>query len=315
MPNAMKRLEQSIAQATHQEENYDLAAVREMTTEERAVAVGKLVAMARDERDWRALMTLARVGDVATDALARTLSAEPNPLGFWARRALVERGLWAEARAGLIADTRDRSPFIRFGAMMELGKQQDDDAAEALLASLDDPSDLVRQRAFEALLEQHGLAGELSLPGGGQNLLSPFSVIQLLLGSDQPALRRLGQDQAIAAFRALRGGARIDALGLRYVDADGEVFRKRFGAALRDKSAALPLDEVTATGAQNRRWAEALLAYNLPNGAQDDRLPRALGELRAAWTLPVIEEIAASLPAADAYRTALLAARDRLRSN
>jgi hypothetical protein len=73
--------------------------------------------------------------------------------------------------------------------------------------------------------------------------------------------------------------------------------------ALFDPAAAYPVDEIATLTGVTRRWAETILALRLEH--QDPRVPEALARLGAAWTVPALEEVAASEATAPELREQL----------
>src|SRR4051812_1169619 len=99
-------------------ETYDMGLYAALSPADQAAACDALVDTVRTQNDTMALTTLAVLNDSRAADLARAWVSRMDPMGFWARRALVRLGHGDEAVTGLAHDAAQGSQLQRFGALM-----------------------------------------------------------------------------------------------------------------------------------------------------------------------------------------------------
>ena len=272
------------------DESHDISELAAVSSDERARAVEALLARVRLHGDSRAVMALARLGAREAAPLLRGLARAEDPLATVARRALVRLGVEdAAAVAGLVADSAHGSFGERFAALTALSGVAGDAALKALLDALDDPDGLVRYQAFDAVLDRLGLTPLVRTSDGSRpNFAAPLKVMGLLLAEASPSLRALGLVRLRPALAGILAGVSPAALGLVHIGDPEDRVGRAVGRALRTPQATFPVAEVKAASPHDRESAEAFWAIALQRS--DPRAADALGEVGAAWTLPMLHE-------------------------
>ncbi|MCB9736672.1 MAG: hypothetical protein H6745_29185 [Deltaproteobacteria bacterium] len=306
---AWRRFEASLGEAGPTDEIYDVAAFEALGESERQDALDALVERAEDG-DGVAAQTLGVVGDDRVVHALEGIVARPDGARRAAMRALSRLGHGARFVPELVAELKQGGLYGSVNAVQQLGWIGTKEAFDGLLEALSARDSTVRSVAVDALLELTGLAASEKTASGDDDPRTPIGRLRLLLDADLAALAT----EAGAAFRDLfekaRGGADAKALDLVY-DGGTDGFREAFGKALRDPSAALPLDLVRSATPHDRAWAEALLAVALQR--EDERAPAALAALDASWAVPALDEARQDaiegFPFADALDDAMKALR------
>ena len=300
---------EELESADLREETYDLARISDLDGNERTAYVAALVDHA-EHGDGRAIMTIAEMG--ATEAVPRLerLAKQATPNGAIARRALMRLGAGTNVAAAVGADASQGGFAQRFGAVMDLARVGGADALAAVERALADPDSVVRSRAFQSLLSLLGIERFAQDSAGEVELRSPLRRLALLLSSDLPPLQKLGADALRAIASQLVAGKRPAEVGIEYHSETPADFAERFGGAVYDADRPLVLDEVRPLVGHDRAWAETILAVGLER--KDPRIPTALADLGAAWTLPAMRAAVVGLAPDDAFRRAVAEAESRL---
>jgi hypothetical protein len=133
----------------------------------------------------------------------------------------------------------------------------------------------------------------------------------VLLSSDIAAFAKMGRDEMRDLTRRLRSGASPQSLGIGWTPNPAPELFNRLRLALFDLDAGYPVDEVAQLTGVDRRWAEMMIALRLET--HDPRVPDALSRLAAAWTVPALEEVAASATTPPQLREQLIRSIGTLR--
>ena len=202
MPTAFERFHFSFFEDQDSaRQGLDLAALGELTAEERARAEALLMAYLPDSRGVIGLGVLRSAR--AAPALLALFEAEQRaklahgsgwyPYGLIA----IARALWQIDRnprwpASIVAVLASADPMQRQSAVEALCGVNDPTAVKALIAALDDPEPLVRYHAARGLLIIHGVLPEMALPP-----VDPGHMMYRVMSKDPP--RRNGGRQDILA--------------------------------------------------------------------------------------------------------------------
>lgn len=297
------------------QETYDLAEGRSLDPADReayAIELSKQIA----HQDSRAALTAAELGLRSTVPALQAAATADGWFGLSVRRALAELGEGAAIIPLLVKDLDDAGFMHRFGTVMALGlagRGRQPAAVEALLKALGDEDQTVRAQAFKSLMQA------LEIEKYGRNeaeddveLRSPLQRLDLLLGAKLTSLREPARAELARIAHGIVAGKTPESLGLPYVESVPRDVMLRLGRSLFNPAADLPLRELeTLTGA-DRAYAESLIAKSLDR--EVERAPAALAALQATWTLPALQEAAATSSDA-AFKQAVEAAIRQLESN
>ena len=286
------------------EETYDVALASTLAAADRATYVAKLMDNAR-RGDTHAILTLAHLQ--ATDALPmlQTAAQSQDPWAQAARRALVILGHGAEVVQAIANDAvHGPAKMGRVAAVMDLPRIGGAIAIAALEQALADAEDAVRLLAWDGLVELLALEHLIQNPQGKRDMSTEVELVRALLGSELPALVKLGVAEMRQLTGRLRAGATPQSLGIAWAPSPAPELFTKLRLALFDASAAFPVDEIAKLTGVPRRLAELMIAMRLEN--QDPRVPEALVKLDAVWTAPARDEVA-SMPATPPELAARLA--------
>ncbi len=292
------------------DETYDLALARGLSPAERATYVDKLIDNAK-QGDAHAILTLGHLK--ATEALA-VLQADAKSSEPWAgtaRRALVLLGKGADVVEEIARDAvSSPAKMGRVAAIMDLPKIGGATAVFALQQALVDEDGDVRVIAWDALIETLGLTKRLQNPEGKRELTTEVEVMRVLLGSEMPALVKLGAAGMREVARRLSAGATAQQLGIAWRPKPSEAVFDKLRGALVDTDQAFPINEITPLTGVARQLAETMIVRCLEE--YDERVPDALVALDAAWTAPALEELASYSQTPTELRPKLAAAAREL---
>ncbi len=115
-------------------------------------------------------------------------------------------------------------------------------------------------------------------------------VMRVLLGSEMPALVKLGAAGRREIAPRLGTGATPQQLGIAWRPKPSEAVFDKLRGALVDTDQAFPIDDITPLTGVSRQVAETMIVRCREE--YDDRVPDALLALDAAWTAPALEELA-----------------------
>lgn len=295
------------------EETYDLALATELTGADRATLIAKLIEQGQ-QGDTRAILTLGHLqADEALPWLsAAGLGAEP-----WAptvRRALVLLGRGADVVDQIATDAfHAPTKMARVAAVLALATVGGAIAIDALEQALTDEAYEVRMLAWDGLIATLGLEPYLRDPEGKRRKTTQLELLKDFLASDLQTLVRMGGDELSALTKRLRRGASPEALGLTWKPHPAPELRARITQAMVDRDLPYPVDEMAQLTGLARRWAEAALVFRLGQDEPDPRVAAALVRLRATWTAPVLDEVAAASRTAPALAAELRQAANALR--
>lgn len=292
---SLERLLQTLADpsgVSWKDETYDLLDAKSLSPSDRAVYVAKLTEHA-EGGDTRAIMTLGHLQ--ATEALP-ALEAAAKSSDAWAptaRRALVLLGKGASVLPQIADDAvHAKSTMQRIAAMLDLGKLGGPVAIKALQQAILDPDNIARGIACDSLVEALGLTKQIQPPDGGKELTTNIEVLQVMLTSEIPALVKIGASRIHDLVRRLGAGEAPDQLGLTWRPRTDEDVFENIRESLFDADVPYKIDEISTLKGPRRLLAEIMLVLRIPH--DDERVPEALVKLGAAWTAPVLEELAAS---------------------
>jgi HEAT repeat protein len=273
------------------DETYDLMDAKALSSADRAVYVAQLIEHA-EKGDALAIMTLGHLR--ANEALP-TLEAAAKSGNAWApsaRRALVLLGKGATVLAQ-IADDAVHAPskMQRVAAILDLPKIGGPVAIAALEQALLDAENDVRGIAWDALVDALGLAKRIENPEGAREITTDIEVMRVLLGSQIPALVKIGASGMQSVVRRLATGTTPQQLGIAWRPRTAEdVFENLRESMYEDVP--YKIEELSTLKGAERFLAETMIVLRLQHG--DERVPDALVKLGAAWTVPALEELAKS---------------------
>jgi len=276
------------------EETYDLALARGLSGADRATYVAKLSENAQ-HGDTHALLTLGHLHAIEALAMLQAAARGTDPWAPTARRALVLLGHGAEVVDAIAHDAvHAPAKMARVAAVMDLPTIGGATALAALDQALADPDSAVRMLAWNGLVAALDLDHWLRSPEGKHEKTTQLELIKDFLLCDLTAFIRMGVDEMRAITSKLAAGADPASLGLAWIPAPAPDVSKRIRQAIVDSDAAYPVDDIAKLTGIPRRRAEASLAMGLDQEDPDPRVPDALVQLSARWTLPVLEEVARS---------------------
>lgn len=292
------------------DETYDLALARGLTPAERTTYIAKLIDNAR-QGDAHAILTLGHLN--ATEALP-VIQADAKSSEPWAgtaRRALVLLGKGAEVIDEIARDAvSSPAKMGRVAAIMDLPKIGGATAIFALQQALIDEDGDVRVIAWDSLVEVLGLTKRIQNPEGKRELTTEVEVMRVLLGSEMPALVKLGAAGMREVARRLAAGATAQQLGIAWRPKQSEEVLDKIRKAMFDDDAAFPIDDIKGLTGVARQLAETMIVRRLEDG--DVRVSDALVALDAAWTAPALQELAESGGTPDELREKLADAARQL---
>jgi hypothetical protein len=296
--DAMSPLDQLLHQMSNlselawNEETYDLALASGLSGADRSTFVTKLIETAR-VGDTHAILTLGHLHASEALPMLQAAARSKDPWAPTARRALVLLGHGAEVVQEIANDAvHAPAKMERVAAVMDLPKIGGAIAISALEQALADEDDAVRMLAWDGLVEAFDLGRHLQDPEGKRGLSTHLELLQVLLSSDLPAFVRMGVDEMRELTKRLGSGATPQSLGIAWTPSSAPDVFARLRLALFDRDVEFPVDEIARLTGVERRWAETMIALRLQD--QDPRVPEALARLAAAWTTPMLEEVARS---------------------
>jgi hypothetical protein len=289
------------SQLSWKDETYDLALAREVTGSDRDRLLARLIDAARAD-DPRAVLTLGYIGAVETLPALLSLARANHAMAANARRAVVLLGHGKEV-LDLIAQDAVSSPIKmeRVAAVMDLAKLGGNVAIDALLQALADEEFEVRELAWQGLVTVLGLDPLLRSPEGTRELMTFAELYSVWATSDLPALRKMGVEALRELFQKARRTA--SPAGFKWLPCPAPDTFQKIRLALFDADAAYPLDEIKPLTGSPRQWAETMILLRLK--AEDPRVPAAMVQLGAEWTVPILDEVAKAAATTPELRAAL----------
>lgn len=276
------------------DETYDLALARGLTGADRATYVAKLIEAAK-QGDTHAILTLGNLHAMEALPMLQAAGKSKDPWALAARRGLVLLDHGTEVVDEIAHDAvHAPAKMARVAAVMDLGKIGGATAIAALEQALADRDSAVRMLAWDGLVAALDLDRWLRGPGGTHEKTTHLELVKDFLASDLQAFIQMGVDEMRAITRPLAAGADPASLGLAWIGDPAPDVSSRILQAIVDPDAAYPVDAIARLTGVPRRWAEASLAMRLDQAEPDPRVPDALVRLKAAWTRPVLEEVARS---------------------
>lgn len=294
------------------EETYDLATARGLSDADRATYVAKLIDAAK-QGDAHAILTLGNLHAMEALPMLQAAGKSRDPWAATARRGLTLLGHGAEV-VDTIAHDAVHAParMARVAAVMDLGKIGGATAIAALDQALADKDSAVRMLAWDGLVEALDLDRWMRSPSGAHEKTTLLELLKDFLASDLRAFIQMGAGEMRAITRPLAAGADPASLGLAWIGDPAPEVSSRIMQAIVDPDAAYPVDEIANLKGVPRRWAEASIAMRLDQAEPDPRVPDALVRLKAAWTRPVLEEVARSSAVPSELRAKLVQAATAL---
>jgi hypothetical protein len=289
------------SQLSWKEETYDLALARDVSGADRDRLLARLIDASLAD-DPRAVLTLGYIGAVETLPALLSLARANHAMAATARRAVVLLGRGKDV-LDLIAQDAMSSPIKmeRVAAVMDLAKLGGNQAIAALMEALGDDAYEVRELAWQGLVSVLGLDPLLRSPEGNRELMTPGELYSVWLGSELPALRKMGVE---ASRRVLEQARRSPSpAGFKWIPCPAPETFQKIRLALFDPEAAYPLDEIKPLTGSPRQWAETMILLRLEH--QDVRVPDAMVQLSAEWTVPVLDEVAKAEATPPELRAAL----------
>ncbi|CAN5525336.1 hypothetical protein BH09MYX1_BH09MYX1_62940 [soil metagenome] len=301
--SSLERLLLQLANPTEvqwNEETYDLALASGLSLADRAEYVARLIETARIG-DTHAILTLGHLHAIEALPMLQASGSSADPWAHAARRALVLLGHGAEVVERIARDaTCSPAPMARVAAVMDLPKIGGVVAIAALEHALADEDYAVRMLAWDGLVTGFGLERLLQNPDGKRELSTHVELLRVLLASDLASFVQMGRREMRELLNRLRAGETPQSLGVMWApDPAPELFAK-LRLTLFDLESTFPVNEIAQLTGIARRWAEMMIALRLES--HDPRVGAALLRLRASWTVPALEEVAASTATSPALR-------------
>lgn len=297
------------------DETYDLALARGLSDADRSTYVAKLIEAAK-QGDTHAILTLGNLHAMEALPMLQAAGKSKDPWAATARRGLVLLGHGAEVVDEIAHDAvHAPAKMARVAAVMDLPNIGGATAIAALEQALADRDSAVRMLAWDGLVAALDLDRWLRSPGGTHEKTTHLELLKDFLASDLEAFNRMGVDEMRAITGPLAAGKSPASLGLAWIGDPAPDVSGRIMQAIVDPDAAYPVDEIARLTGVPRRWAEASLAMRLDQADPDPRVPDALVRLKAAWTRPVLEEVARSPSISPQMRTKLTQAVNALQTS
>ena len=274
------------------DETYDLALAGSLSPTERVTFVAKLIEQAQ-EGDTRAILTLGHLKATEALPLLAASAKSHDPWAATARRALVLLGKGADVLAEIAHDAvHSPAKMGRVAAVMDLPRIGGPVAIATLEQALLDEDSDVRVLAWDALVEALGLTKRIQNPEGVRQLTTEIEVMRVLLGSEMPALVKLGASGMRETSRRLAAGATAQQLGIAWRPKQSEDVFDNLRKAMFEPGQVFPVDEIATLKGPARQLAETMIVRRLEEW--DARAPAALVKLDAAWTAPALSDLANS---------------------
>lgn len=229
---------------------------------------------------------------------------------------LTEAGLWyyKAARVGhdaaMVAVARLARASDASSPPSSSTKLEGPAAIAALEEALLDDASEARLAAWDGLVDALGLAKRIQSPRGVREWTTEIEVMRVLLASEIRPLAKIGATSMRTISRRLAAGATPQQLGIAWRPNQAGAVLESLQEALSSPDAAFPVEEIAALKGPSRQLAEAMLVRGLETW--DARVLDALVELDAAWTAPVLEELAGSSAAPSELRDQLARAAREL---
>jgi hypothetical protein len=291
-------------------ETYDLANAKDLTGSDRATYVAKLIEHA-NQGDTHAILTLGHLNAVEALPTLEVAAKSSEPWAGAARRALVLLGKGASVLAEIAHDAvHEPAKMRRVAAILDLPKLGGPVAIAALLDALVDEDSDVRVIAWDALIDALNLTKRIQNTEGVRQLTTEVEVMRVLLGSETPALVKLGASGMREVARRLAAGATAQQLGIAWRPKPAPELFDKLREAMLEPELAFPVDEIAKLSGPARQLAETMILRRLEHG--DERVPDALIKLDAAWTAPALEELAQSTTLSRELRDKLVTAAREL---
>lgn len=295
------------------DETYSVQRASSLDAADRAAYVAKL--MERAERgDKRAVLSLGYLPALEAVPMLMAASKEQVPWALTARRALVLLGSGYEIIDAIVHDAlHSPSMMERVAAVMDLKKLGGSKAMKAFDQAMGDPDYTVRMLAWEGLVDSFDLARYMRNPEGKLVKATTLELMKDFLAVDIPALNRMGAEETREIIKKLAGGATPESVGVAYTPDPMPEVSDQVSLASVDEDVPYPIDEIAKLTGVPRRRAEALIASRALK--DDHRVPNALVRLGAAWTVPVLEEMAQAPSMSSELREKLLQAMRDLKAS
>lgn len=221
---------------------------------------------------------------------------------------LTEASLWyyKAARVGHDAATVAVARLARASQeapTAEPPKLEGKAAIEAFEHALLDESSAVRVDAWESLVDALGVSKRILSPRGTRDATTDIEVMRFLLASELPSLAKIGASGMRTISRRLAAGATPQQLGIAWRPNQAQGVLELLSDALDTPGLVLPVEEIATLRGPSRQLAEATILRALERW--DERVLDALLALDAAWTAPVLDELASAPQTPDAWREAL----------
>jgi hypothetical protein len=198
---------------------------------------------------------------------------------------------------------------------MDLAKVGGAPAITALAQALADADYAVRMLAWDGLIAVLDLDRKIRNPAGKRDKTTRLELLNDFLACDLAAFVRIGVDEMRAITDQLVAGGDPAALDLIWRPDPAPDVRDRITQAMLDPDAAYPVDAIAQLTGVPRYWAEAAVAMGLDQATPDPRVPDALVQLAAHWTVPALDEVARSSARSPALAAAVAQALTALRAS
>lgn len=129
--------------------------------------------------------------------------------------------------------------------------------------------------------------------------------MRVMLGSEMPALVRIGATGMQKIVRRLAAGTTPQQLGIAWQPRTSEAVFENLRESMYE-DVPYKIEELAALKGPDRLMAETMIALRLQE--RDERVPDALVRLKAEWTAPVLEELARSSTTPSGFQRRLAAA-------
>lgn len=211
---------------------------------------------------------------------------------YKAARVGHDAAMVAMARLARLAEApvRTGTKLDRVAEVASLAKAGGPGSIGALEEALLDEEAGVRLAAWDGLVEVLGLAKRLESPRGVRELTTEIEVMRVLLASAIKSLAKIGASSMRNVSRRLAAGATPQQLGIAWRPNRAEDVFEALQEAIGSSDVDFPVEEIAKLKGPSRQLAEAMILRCLEHW--DARAIDALVALDAAWTAPVLAELA-----------------------
>jgi hypothetical protein len=275
-----ERFAASLDTSDPREITFDIAAMRELTGDDRSRALDAL-----EQRivrgDVRAIETALATPLPELEFALRKIGPEaPSPAREAVARALARFGD-KDSVVELASRLAHGHSSVRINAAWELRQSDDPLANDALLDALTDSTMIVRVHAWHGLLRRWGLEHLAT------QRTSPLGTLFIWVVSDVSAVVTRGAERMARIVARMAEGASATDLGLDVPVPPEDANVGAFVASMRNHDVPIDVGAVRAMHPLHREWAVTMIAAAAAH--PDPRAKVALEALDARWELDAIK--------------------------